>query len=356
MKTINLFDLPYPQPDQMTAPPRMIRTITHDGRLDPLPFLHDLTLASHCGTVYEAWYNSTSAEICGSSLIRGRFSTDEGASWSTPFCMVGEAGQSEEHYVPADLFVHNGRLYALVTTMTGKNMTVDLQLFEQTPNPMAPWERMGKVSEGFICNTPPQRMSNGCYIVGAWMPKKEQTPAFPVVLVSDGENIDRIWNCHFLFDPLHPLSPRIRCPEISVLVDGACVTAFVRNDEGPSFVFTSADYGKTWSEPAHHLAPIGNSKIFAGRLSDGRPYLVYNHDLGYFVRSLLVLAIGDKTSGRFVKVYKLFSGYEESLGRGNIWFYPCACEQNGDLYVAATLQEPSGVRSAVMAKMPIQSL
>lgn len=75
------------------------------------------------------------------------------------------------------------RLYSLVTTMTGKNMTVNLQLYRQRTDPMEPWECLGKVSEGFICNTPPQQMENGCYIVGAWMPKKEKTPAFPVVLI-----------------------------------------------------------------------------------------------------------------------------------------------------------------------------
>ena len=55
---------------------------------------------------------------------------------------------------------------------------------------MAPWERIGKVTEGFICNTPPQRMDNGRFIVGGWMPKKEQDPAFPVVLISQGEHIE----------------------------------------------------------------------------------------------------------------------------------------------------------------------
>lgn len=358
MKKYDPFDAqtPYPRTEQMPYPEGMIKRITHDGREDMLPFLHDVTLASYGGCIYEAWYNSTSAEICGSSLIRGRFSRDGGETWSPPFRVVGEAGQAEEHFVPADLFVHAGRLYALITTMTGKNMTVDLQLYGQRTDPMAPWERIGKVAEGFICNTPPQRMDNGRFIVGGWMPKKEQDPAFPVVLISQGEHIEAPWRCVFLFDPLHPLAPRIRCAEISVVAQGKRAVAYVRNDEGPSFVFESVDFGETWSPPMENTLPIGNSKIFAGVLSDGRPYLVYNQDRGYFVRTLLVLAVADRETGRFSRVYKLFEGQDEQLSRGRTWFYPCACEQDGYLYVAATLQEPTDVRSAVMAKMPIASL
>ena len=134
------------------------------------------------------------------------------------------------------------------------------------------------------------------------------------------------------------------------------LTAFVRNDEGPSYVFESDDLGESWSEPMVNTAPIGNPKIFTGRLSDGRPYAVYNQEMGYFIRSLLVLAVGDPHSGCMNRVYRLFSNYEEELGRGSIWFYPCACEVDGSLCIGATLQEPSGVRSAVMAKVPISSL
>lgn len=356
MKKCYPFEGSYPAADQMPEPAGMVKRITHDGRADGLPFLHDVTLAAHEGVIYEAWYNSTSAEICGSSLIRGRYSKDGGETWSAPFRVVGEAGQSEEHFVPADLFVHEGRLYALITTMTGKNMTMDLQLYGQRADPMAPWERIGKVAEGFICNAPPQRMANGCYIVGAWMPKKEQDPAFPVVLISNGGQIESPWRCVFLFDPLHPNAPRIRCAEISVIARGKSVTAYVRNDEGPSFVFESGDFGETWSAPMENTMPIGNSKIFAGVLSDGRPYLLYNEERGYFVRTLLVLAIADQRTGRFRRVYKLLEGDDPQIGRGHKWFYPCACEQDGFLYVALTLQEPTDVRSAILCKIPVCAL
>ncbi len=107
-----------------------------------------------------------------------------------------------------------------------------------------------------------------------------------------------------------------------------------------------------------HYPPmaVGNSKIFAGELADGRRYLIYTADRGYFVRSLLVVAITEPGAERYGRVWKIFEGNDAEIGRGDKWFYPCACEQDGYLYVACTLQEPTDHRSAVVAKIPVASL
>lgn len=356
MKTIELFDerrLDALNAEPIASPEGMQKSIIQDGRADPFSFLMDVTLAAHNNRLYAAWYNSTSAEICGSSFIRGRYSEDGGATWSPPYGIVGEAGQSEEHYVPADLFVHQDALYALITTMSGKNLTQDLRLYRQRRDPAEKWDCLGKIAPGVICNTPPQRMKNGCYIVGAWRPMKDEDPAYPMVLISDGDNLASAWRSVLLFDPLNPQSPHIRCAETTLLTNGASISLFIRNDEGPSLFFLSHDYGETWSGPMANAMPIGNSKICAGRLSDGRPYLIYNHERGYFIRTLLVLAIGNSKTGLFEKTYRIFEGDDTALGRGRIWFYPAACEQNGFLYIGAVLQEPSNIRNAVLAKIPI---
>lgn len=339
-----------------TDPKGIARSLTHDGREDILPFLHDLAITYHNGTLYEAWYNSTSAEICGSSLIRGRFSRDEGQTWSEPFCVIGKISDAEEHYVPINFFPHNGKLYAIITEMAGKNMTVSLDLYEQQEDPFAQWKKVSKISEGFICNAPPVLMDNGSYIMAAWVPMKEESPAFPVILISQGQDIQKEWRCIFLYDPLHPNAIRLRCPETTVYVEGNRITAFARNDEGPSCVFRSDNYGEKWSAPCTNAMNIGNSKIFAGKLSNGKKYIVYNEERGYFVRTLLVIAVADAGSDEFSRVYRVFEGDDEQIGRGKIWFYPCAYEHGGYLYVAATLQEHDYVRSAVLAKIPVASL
>ncbi len=346
--------VPYPAQADMRAPAGMRHILAHDGRTDILPFLHDVAIAAFEGKIYIAWYNSTDAEICGSSLIRGRWSADGGDTWAEPFTIVGRIDSSEEHFVPVNLFPHDGKLYATITEMTGKNMTAALHLFEKGQGDE--WAWVSRIGDGFICNTAPVKMDNGNYISPAWMPMKEATPAFPAVLISQGGDIAAPWEPRLLYDPLNPASPRIRCAETTVRADGNEVLIFVRNDEGPSYVFRSEDYGETWSKPYYYPMSVGNSKIFAGELKGGRKYLVYTEDRGYFVRSLLVIAVTEPGGNDYSKVYKLFEDVDPEIGRGSKWFYPCACEDEGFLYVACTLQEPEDFRSAVLAKIPVGSL
>ena len=345
---------PYPTQQEMQYPVGMKHILAHDGRTDILPFLHDVSITVFEGRVYIVWYNSSDAEICGSSLIRGRWSDDGGERWSEPFTIVGRINSSEEHYVPANLFPHQGKLYATITEMTGKNMTYALHLFEKGHGDS--WSWVSRIGDGFICNTAPVRMNNGCYISPAWMPMKNSTPAFPSVLISQGENIAAPWEPVLFYDPLNPKSPRIRCPETTVRVDGNEVLVFVRNDEGPSFVFRSDNNGQTWSGPFFYPMSVGNAKIFSGELRGGRKYLIYTEDRGYFVRSLLVIAVTEPGESQYSKVYKLFEDIDPEIGRGSKWFYPCAYEDNGFLYVACTLQEPEDFRSAVIAKIRVDSL
>ena len=348
-------DIPYPAQSDMKYPEGIRHILAHDGRKDILPFLHDLTVTVMDGRLFVAWYNSTNAEICGSSLIRGRYSDDWGEHWSEPFTIVGEIGDAEEHFVPANLFEADGRLHAIITEMEGKNMTTVLDLFE-VDRDSGKGKFLSHISEGFICNTAPIRMKNGNYISPGWMPKKEGTPAFPVVLISDGEELWKRWRYSFLYDPLHPEAVSIRCAETTLQVTDNQVLAFVRNDEGPSYVFESTDYGEHWQGPYINPMSIGNSKIFAGELSNWKKYLIYNEDRGYFKRTLLVIAVADRRSGRYDRVYKILEGECAELGRGSIWFYPCAFEAEGFLYVACTLQEDDDVRSAIISKIPVDSL
>jgi hypothetical protein len=347
-------DLPYPQ--EIPEPKSIKRIIAHDGREDILPFLHDLAVTCFKGVLYVAWYNSTDAEICGSSLIRGRKSADGGNTWSEPFTIAGSLEARNRHYVPVTFFPHQGRLYAFITEMTGKNMTTGLDLYLLKDEAGDTWERVSSVAGGFITNAPPVSLDSGNFAMGAWIPMKEETPAFPVVLISQGADIEKPWEPSFLYDPLRPGAPRIRCPEITLHADGEKITAYVRNDEGPSYVFVSTDYAENWQKPYNNPMHIGNSKIFAGRLSDGRKYIIYNEERGYFVRTLLVIAVADPGSDSYSKVYKLFEDHDSGIDRGKIWFYPCAYELEGALYVGCTLQEASNIRSAIIAKVPVSSL
>jgi hypothetical protein len=345
----------YPAQDAMRQPVGMRRSLAHDGRADPFPFHLDASIVAYGGRYYLSWYNSTDAEICGASMIRARVSNDA-VRWSEPFTIVGDASRQDEHYVPSNFFEHEGRLYAIITRMSGKNMTVSLNLFARRPGEAESWMFVSRIADGFICNAPPLKLPDGNWIVGGWTPMKNETPAFPVVLISRGGSIEEEWRPRFLYDPLAPDAVRIRCPETAVHTRGDNVLVHVRNDEGPAYIFESVDRGLHWSRPMFSPMPINASKMFAGELSSGKRYLVYNAQRGPFVRTMLVIATTDPGERAFSRVYRVFEGVDEVLRRGSTWFYPCACEKDGFLHIACTLQEPSDVRSVALASIPIGSL
>ncbi|MDR1570342.1 MAG: exo-alpha-sialidase [Oscillospiraceae bacterium] len=352
-------DIPYPEESAILPPAGMRHIIAHDGRKDILPFLLDVSLAHHGGRLYAAWYNSTDAEICGTSLIRGVYSEDGGDSWSEPFVLAGSFSNVGRHCVPVNFFPCGDDLYALVTEMSGRNMTTALKLYKRQPGGEEVWTQISQVADGFITNTNPIKMDNGNWIVGGWTPRKNETPAFPVALISQGDDIAAPWRCRFLYDPLNPDGVRIRCPEITLHAQSGNIVAYVRNGngDGPAYIYESVDYGSSWSEPALSPMPIAGSKMCAGILADGRRYLVYNAERGNFVRTLLCIAVAEPGSRVFSKVYRLFEGGDAALGgRGRTWFYPAKCEFGGYLYIGCTLQEADNVRSAVIAKVPLASL
>lgn len=349
-------NIKYPSQNEMLPPKGMEHFLAHDGQEDILPFLLDVAVTVHKGRIYVAWYNSTDAEICGTSLIRGRYSDDEGKNWSEPFVIAGSFEAQGHHYVPITFFPVGDQLYALITQMSGKNITTALDLYRMDENDSTRWSKVSQIAGGFITNAPPQRLDNGNWVVGGWTPMKNDTPAFPVVLISQGDEIEKEWRCVFLYDPIAPNAVRIRCSEISFHADGPELTAYIRNDEGPSYVFESKTYGETWSEPMFNPMTMTGAKIFAGKLSNGKRYLIYNEERGYFIRTLLVIAVADAGERAFNRVYRLFDKVDPEIGRGSTWLYPCSCEYNGYLYIGCTLQEPDNVRSAAIAKIPIDSL
>ncbi|MDR1570358.1 MAG: glycoside hydrolase [Oscillospiraceae bacterium] len=359
--------LPYPDHDRMLSPEGMSRVLAHDGRDDLLPFLNDCAITVYKNKLYLAWYNSTNTEIGGSSLIRGRWSDDEGLSWSAPFRVVGEANFDEEHFVPPSLFVHEGKLYAVVTRMGHNSLTdqtdsLDLYVMRDEND----WRKVSALGGGLVMTAAPVLMDNGCYAAGVWMSKRDETPSFAAVFISQGMDIEKPWRCVPVYDPLLPGALDLRCAEIGIIVDGAQITAYVRDDIGhpgdPSggghaYVFVSSDYGESWSPPVLMDNRIGNAKLYAGKLSSGCRYVIYNDDRGFFDRSLLLIAATEPGEMEYTKVYKVFEdGIPEFGGRGYRWFYPCSIEYKGRLYIACTMEEAGHVRSAAVARIPVESL
>lgn len=359
--------IPYPQAVDIALPGGITRILAHDGQKDLMPFLNDCAITAFDNKIYVAWYNSTNTEIGGSSLIRGCYTADDGATWSAPFRVVGEANFDEDHYVPPNLFVHAGKLYAIVTHMGRDRMEVtqdslDLYVMHTEDD----WEMVSMIADGLIMTAAPVLMDNGHYIAGAWMSKRGETPAFAAVLISQGMDISKPWRGVFVYDPLLPGALNLRCAEIGLIVDGAQITAYVRDDigrpgddsgGGHAYAFISNNYGEAWSKPILDETRIGNAKIYAGKLSSGKRYKIYNDDRGFFNRTLLLIAVTEPGEVAYSQVYKVFEdGISEFGGRGHNWFYPCSCEYQGNLYIACTMEEAGHVRSVAIARIPVNAL
>ena len=120
-------------------------------------------------------------------------------------------------------------------------------------------------------------------------------------------------------------------------------------------MFESLDSGNSWNYTDESLLPIMNAKMYAGVLSDGRHYLIYNEITEKRDRSRLVMSVGNKGED-FDKLYLIANGPDPVLGGGSEWHYPWTCEKEGYLYISCTTHRADNSRDAVLFKIPVSSL
>ena len=141
--------LNYPSQEETGRPNGTEYIIAHDGQKDIMTFVHDVAIASYQDRLYVSWYNSTDAEICGTSLIRGRSSFDAGKTWGEPFLIAGNVDSVNHHFVPSNYFNHNGEFYAIITEMTGVNATYCVDLFKRQHGDDEKWDKVAQIWRTF---------------------------------------------------------------------------------------------------------------------------------------------------------------------------------------------------------------
>ena len=139
------------------------------------------------------------------------------------------------------------------------------------------------------------------------------------------------------------------------------LVALVRNSERIRniLVSESTDGGKTWTGLCESNFPASYSKLYAGVLSNGLSYLVFNMrdrggtSLTATHRNTLAIAVGRDS---FEKVYLLRDGFDAPpiFWRYNEWCYPYAYEdvENGTLFVAYAKNK----EHCEVAALPIKNL
>ena len=121
--------------------------------------------------------------------------------------------------------------------------------------------------------------------------------------------------------------------ESTVIDYGDRLVLFARTNKGYVGVSQSADYGRSWTSLELTDMAATASKMYAGTLSSGSRYLIYNYG---GTREKLAITVGN-TDGSygFNNIYLIKDGYEKNslFGFSKQWAYPYAVEEDGYLYV-----------------------
>jgi hypothetical protein len=333
-------NLPFPSPDDIPFPAGALDIMVHRSGSDSYRFLHDAAIVEHKKILFAAWYNCPSDEMEGASLIRGRRSGDDGLTWSNTEVIANDKDMKGIMYVPVAFLSHQGSLHAFVSNMEGGPDLVtrcEVFILNEINNS---WNSSGFIAGPFIPNCTPLKMENNNFIMAGRMADRPgQMPTIPAVAISHGDKLTEKWDVIPLtYNGKLPPGEHPDFPETTIIVDKQNITAFVRNHSKYPILFTSTDFGRTWSDPQTHNFPFASSKIYAGRLTTGQNYVVSNIvSKGY--RDLLTVAVTRPGEKQFSRIWKVRHGYSEQLVAGPEWSYPCAIEYSGKLYVIYTSEK-----------------
>ena len=339
-------NVPLPSPEILTYPEKAVDIVVNRAD-EEYQFLHDNAVVWHVKTLFAAWYNCPKAEIQGSSCIRSRRSLDGGKSWSKVETIAADHDGKGIFYVPVTFLSHNGHLWAFVSNMVGHDLVTRCEVFklDETNDK---WISRGGIAGPFLPNCPPQLMADGNFIMAGRMTNKiATTPEIPAVAISSGKDVTRPWEVIPMMQGNS--RPYTAYPESTVWLDGAGITAIVRG----RLVFTSKDYGRTWSGPFRHNLPAEDSKPFAIQLSTGQRCLLWNYPVSRdSTRRLLTIAVSRPGENKLVAMWKIRYGYLDQLQVGPEWSYPYAVEHEGALYVIYTSEK----KHSVMTIIPLDAI
>ena len=342
--------LPLPTHGELSFAPQARDVVVHRPGGDAYGFLHDGAVVHHEGLLHAAWYNCPSGEIVGESVIRERTSADGGRTWSEPRVIAQDVDRRGVFYVPVQFLSHHGRLYAFVSTMTGHDQVTGCEAFLMGDDG---WRPAGRIAEGLLPNCAPVLLPDGNHAMAGRMTFTHGgKPLTPAVAISRGGDVTEPWDVA----PLLPAEASVegvdlRYPEATVIAEPDLLTALVRNEADFAIVFLSRDNGRTWRGPFAQDMPLGAAKMYAGVLSTGSRYVIFNMPTdGY--RDLLVIAVSEPGERLFSRMWKLRDGPDEALGLAPEWSYPSATEHDGLLHVVYT----SAKQSCAMTTVPVTSL
>lgn len=346
-------------------------------------WLKGLAMARHEGCWIGSFgHNATLSENNATELANLRLSRDAGRTWGPLHTIDNPCGDlAVSHGI---FLTHHDQLWTFLGAFYGQGRPggrVHTRAYLAEPgsigNDQPVWQKKGVVAwDGFWPLQEPVQMDNGQYIVaGASIGSGEinNKNTIPAVALVDGDDPTQ-WSV-------------VRIPviddrfgsiwgESTVVVQGANVLLISRSNHPlqSALVSTSSDYGRSWTPLADSNLPMVNSKPYAGRLSDGRPYLI--NTLGSEIgspewfqdiknkkineRNPLCILVGDRGSMTFNKAWRLIDSRQPLAGAETyrLWAYPYAVEWDGNLVVGFYMNgsDQYGSGAAGYVTVPLDSL
>ncbi|MBE6693595.1 MAG: AraC family transcriptional regulator [Ruminococcaceae bacterium] len=317
-------------------------------------FLHQPTVIEYEGVLYAAWYNSRRKELRGYTPVCGKRSYDGGRTWSD-IEIIAHDPEEKVLYCPPVFGICGGRLYMLVNEMVAADHIHALDLYilnRDTGKFEFVWSR----PIPFKLNTNVVSLPNGKLMLTGRAGELDRFPNIPAVLISDSGRIDGDWRMIRIAQSGDlPDGTKLVHPELSVMCYDDRLYMFSRNDQRRiPLVYVSEDFGEHWSHAFLHDIPYVSSKIFCGKLSCGRHFVICNTDRQD--RSRLSVYFTDRGDKKLACKLVLFDRETAPHGNAEACHYPAACEHDGKLHIIASLNYGWDVRGAVMFTVDLEKL
>lgn len=346
-------DRPFP-PANAGPVPGIVYRLVHRQTPD-YQFLHEPRVAHDGRTLFVNFSNAPLIESEPAQIMRGRRSRDNGATWSEPEIVAGGFADGRRRHETAPMLVREDGVYALVGRYDfGSKNALGMEVWRLDPatDRFAPvWPDL--VAKDFIPFVAPQRREDGALVVGGHMDKVSRAA---VAITRDPSLRD--WTIVPIGTDIH-----VGYPETALMLEGSRVLAIVRPPLGTGVALAalSEDGGKRFGPLVSTDLPMDDSKPFAGRLSDGRGYLIWNQ--GEPRRNSLWLGLtAPGTIGPIERVWRLVGGHPAAVpadlgaigetGESHEWAYPEAVERDGLLHVVVSLNK----RHCYLVQFPLSAL
>lgn len=314
-------------------------------------FLHETAVIVHHGVLFAAWYNCHKDELHGRTPVRGRRSEDGGKTWSDVE-VIADDESGKILFCPPVYGIDNDRLYMLVNEMVAPDHIHALNLYvldEETDR----FEKLWSRPIPFKLNTNVMTLPNGKRIISGRVGEPDGFPNTPAVLISDSGKIDGEWRLVKLAENGDlPDGERFLHPEICPIIRKDMLYMFCRNDRRRvPILYISKDNAESWLGPFTHDIPLVSTKVYAGRLRDGRCYIVGNIDKP--ARTKLVVYFSEKDTMQFNKCVVLC---DSDKGLEGCTHYPVAYESGGKLYISYTRNYTWETRGAALAVIDLEKI